>query len=59
MAIEAHIRELSEKHRHLDRMIAAELARPGSDDMKIQQLKREKLKLRDRIENLRQGLAVN
>lgn len=59
MAIDAHIHELTEKHRNLDRMIAEEMARPGPDDMKIQKLKRKKLKLRDNIENLRHSLALN
>ena len=55
MAIEAHIHELAERHRNLDRMISDELARPGTDDLKVQKLKREKLKLKDLIENLRAG----
>ena len=55
MALEAHIHELSEKHRNLDRMIHEELARPSGDDIKIARLKREKLRLKDLIEQLKSG----
>lgn len=53
MALDAHLEELSEKHRALDRKIEEELARPTSDDLKVAELKRQKLRLRDEIERLR------
>src|SRR4029078_11776631 len=49
MALAAHIAELAEKHRNLERKIEAEVARPGSDDIEIHRLKLEKLKLKDEI----------
>lgn len=52
MALEAHISELSEKHRALHKMIEEELARPSADDLKIAELKRQKLRLKDRITKL-------
>ncbi len=52
MAVAAHLVELSEKHRALDRMIEEELARPYADDLKIQELKRQKLKLKDEMARL-------
>lgn len=52
MALEAHLSELVEKHRVLDRMIEEELARPASDDLKIAELKRRKLHLKDEIHRL-------
>ena len=42
MALAAHIAELAEKHRLLERKIEAEVARPGSDDIEIHRLKLEK-----------------
>ena len=57
MAAEAHLEELSEKHRVLDQAIAAEMSRPYADDMKVQELKREKLKLKDEIERLHMSEA--
>jgi hypothetical protein len=49
MALAAHIAELAEKHRLLERKIQAEASRPGSDDLEIHRLKLEKLKLKDEI----------
>ena len=49
MALSAHLAELTEKHRILDRTIEAEIAHPSSDELKIAELKREKLKLKDEI----------
>jgi len=52
MALAAHIAELAEKHRLLERKIEDEVARPGSDDIEIHRLKLEKLKLKDEIMRL-------
>ncbi len=52
MALSAHLQELSEKHRQLERRIEEEIARPGSDDLAIRRLKQEKLKLKDEISRL-------
>jgi hypothetical protein len=57
MALDAHLVELSEKHRLLDRKIEEELARPTTDDLKVAELKRQKLRLRDEIERLRHELS--
>jgi len=53
MSMSAHLAELTEKHRFLERKIEEELARPGSDEAEIRRLKREKLKLKDEIYRLR------
>jgi hypothetical protein len=52
MALSAHLQELSEKHRQLERRIEEEIARPGSDDLEIRRMKQEKLKLKDEIVRL-------
>lgn len=49
MALSAHLHELSEKHRLLERRIEEEIGRPGSDDLTIRKLKREKLRIKDQI----------
>ncbi len=49
MAISAHLSELAEKHKVLDRKIAQETARPGTDPLKLSRLKLQKLKLKDEI----------
>jgi hypothetical protein len=52
MALSAHLEELSEKHRQLERRLEQEVARPGSTDEEIQRLKQEKLKLKDEMARL-------
>jgi hypothetical protein len=52
MARSAHLFELAEKHKVLDRRIAEELARPASDGVKVNKLKLQKLKLKDEIVKL-------
>jgi hypothetical protein len=52
MSLAAHLAELSEKHKLLERRIEEELARPGSSDLEITRMKREKLKLKEEIVRL-------
>jgi hypothetical protein len=52
MTLAAHLAELSEKHRLLERKIQEEMARPGGDDTQITRWKREKLKLKDEMAKL-------
>jgi hypothetical protein len=54
MARSAHLSELAEKHKTLDRRIAEEVARPAADGSKINKLKMQKLKLKDQIARLEQ-----
>jgi hypothetical protein len=53
MAIEARIRELDSRHETLERAIADETGRPASDDLRLRELKRRKLKLKEEMEALR------
>ncbi len=57
MAVEARIRELGSRHQNLDRMIQDEVSRPGTDDVKLKELKRKKLKLKEEMEALRSQSA--
>lgn len=56
MSAEAHLFELTEKHKALEEMISRELAHPAVDTVKITRWKREKLKLKEEIERLKQTL---
>ena len=49
MTLAGHLAELSEKHRSLELKIQEELARPGADDLQINRLKKEKLKIKDEM----------
>ena len=53
MSLSTHLSELTEKHKLLERRIAESLARPSTDELEIRRLKREKLKLKDRINELK------
>jgi hypothetical protein len=53
MALDAHIDELSVKHRTLDKLIREEAAKPSVDSLKVAELKRQKLLLKDRMAKLR------
>lgn len=54
MARTAHLSELAEKHKMLDRRISEEMSRPAADDAAIAKLKLQKLKLKDQIARLEQ-----
>jgi hypothetical protein len=58
MTLAAHLAELSEKHRLLEQKLKEEISRPGSDDVEISRLKREKLKLKDEMVKLQQSTAT-
>jgi hypothetical protein len=52
MTFQAHLSELTAKHKALEAQIEQELAHPGSNDLMISELKRKKLKLKDEITRL-------
>ncbi len=53
MALDARIRELGNRHQTLERLIEDEMSRPVSDDIRLKELKRQKLRLKEEIESLR------
>lgn len=52
MTLAGHLAELSEKHRMLEQKIQEEQARPGSDDLQIIRLKKEKLRIKEEMTKL-------
>ena len=52
MTIQAHIAELDRRHHELEREIAEALKHNSIDDLKIVELKRQKLQLKDEIERM-------
>lgn len=52
MALSAHLEELNQRHRALERKLEEEMARPGSDDIEVRKLKQEKLKIKDELARL-------
>jgi len=53
MSIQADLAQLEQQHRALEREIEDALTYPGSDDLKLAELKRRKLHLKDEIARLR------
>ena len=54
MPLQNHLTELARKHEALEREIHAAVAHPASDDVKVQEMKRRKLQLKDEMSRLRQ-----
>ncbi|MFN4157277.1 MAG: YdcH family protein [Gemmobacter sp.] len=54
MTIASHLQELRRKHENLSEMVEKEQRHPGSDDLKISDLKKQKLKLKEEISRLSQ-----
>ncbi|MBG54107.1 MAG: DUF465 domain-containing protein [Alphaproteobacteria bacterium] len=52
MALASHIAELEKRHELLEKAIDDELHSPGSDDLQISELKRQKLKIKEEITRL-------
>ena len=52
MSMQAHLAELEKRHRALDSEISEALAHPSTDDLKIVELKRRKLQVKDEIARL-------
>jgi hypothetical protein len=55
MTQQNHLAELERKHQALEREIQDAMSHPGTDDLKLAELKRRKLQLKDEIENLRRS----
>ena len=53
MASESHIAELERRHHALEQEISEALSHRSSDDLKIVELKRRKLHVKDKIARLR------
>lgn len=55
MAMEAHLETLNTRHQELEAAITSELKHPSHDDIKVHELKRLKLKIKDEIRELRRS----
>ena len=52
MSLSTHLEQLREKHQTLSKKIEEEQKRPGSDDLVITAMKRQKLMLKEEITRL-------
>ena len=55
MSIDSHLSELVRRHQAIEEAILAEVNHPASDDIKVHELKRKKLQLKDEIERLKKA----
>jgi hypothetical protein len=58
MSLQSHLTELERRHEALDREIAKEWGHPAVDELKVAELKRRKLQLKDEIAKLRSEAQV-
>lgn len=52
MNLDSHVLELKKKHESLDHQIEEAQRAPGVDDLKITELKKKKLRIKEEIERL-------
>ncbi len=52
MNAEAHVEALKEKHANLEQAIVEERQRPIPDSLRLAELKKQKLRIKDEIERL-------
>ncbi|HVY57592.1 MAG TPA: DUF465 domain-containing protein [Xanthobacteraceae bacterium] len=53
MAIQSHLAELERRHQALENELAEALQHPSTDDLRIAELKRRKLLVKDEIARLK------
>ncbi|HET7848629.1 MAG TPA: DUF465 domain-containing protein [Pseudolabrys sp.] len=54
MSMQSHLAELEKRHQALEEEINECLTHPAVDDLKVRELKRRKLQVKDEITRLRQ-----
>ena len=59
MSLEAHLAELQKRHRALEEELNDARCHPSIDDLKIVELKRRKLLVKDEMTRLRQDAFVH
>lgn len=55
MPLQSHVSELERKHQALEREIQDALAHPSTDALRVAELKRRKLQLKDEITRLKES----
>ena len=53
MALQGHINHLSNQHKKIEDIIEHEMASPDWDEMRVVALKKQKLRIKDELERLR------
>jgi hypothetical protein len=53
MALQGHINHLSNQHKKIEDIIETEMSNPDWDEMRVVALKKQKLRIKDELERLR------
>lgn len=53
MSVQGRINELSSRHHRLDQQIEEEQKRPAADEIRLHDLKRQKLRIKEELASLR------
>lgn len=53
MSMQGHLSELTRRHREIEKQIETEKTHPSFDPLRLNELKRRKLNLKDQIEKCR------
>ncbi len=53
MSVESHLSELVRRHHAIEQAILSEVSHPSADELKLHELKRKKLSIKDEIERLK------
>jgi len=59
MPVGSHIAQLEQRHRELDARLNEALSHPSADDMEISEIKRQKLLIKDRINELKRSDSLH
>lgn len=57
MSLESHVKELERKHQVLKKQIVQAQTYPAAEDLEIQRLKKQKLRIKDAIRRSRERAA--
>ena len=52
MSMNSHLQELHKKHQHLSLAVESEQRSPGTDDLRIADMKKQKLRIKEEIARL-------
>lgn len=52
MSLSSHLQELKRKHQHLSEAVERAQRAPGTDDLEVADMKKQKLRLKEEIERL-------
>lgn len=59
MSIQSHLQELKRRHAAIEQELSRELSSPASDPLRVAELKRRKLVLKDQMSKLNGSFTVH